>query len=41
MALNALQYDESLRPYKKNRILRSDTITQAKAKIQLVNKSCG
>lgn len=38
---NALQYDESLRPYKKNRILRSDTITQAKAKIQLVNKSCG
>lgn len=38
---NTLQYDESLRPYKKNRILRSDTITQAKAKIQLVNKSCG
>lgn len=39
--LHTLQYDESLRPYKKNRILRSDTITQAKAKIQLVNKSCG
>lgn len=37
--LHTLQYDESLRPYKRNRILRSDTITQAKAKIRLVG--CG
>lgn len=37
--LHTLQYDESLRSYKRNRILRSDTITQAKAKIRLVG--CG
>lgn len=39
--LHTLQYDELLRPYKKNRILRNDTIIQAKEKLKLVSESCG